>query len=141
MNMKARATPSIHSDPAAVGFMMETSGGRISYVSDTELHPDIVDAHKGARILILATTRPLYSRISGHLSTEDASMFAERIEPEVCILTHLGKKALVDGPEKQARWIQDSSGVDTIAAFDGMVIEIDSEISYTGSGTREGEVS
>ena len=123
-NLKGTATPAFHSDPDSVGFRFETRDGVISYVSDTELREGITDAHKGARVLILATTRPLKARIPNHLSTEDSAVFAEKVRPEIVFITHLGKKMLKEGPRKQALWIQDRSGIRTFAAEDDMRVLI-----------------
>jgi phosphoribosyl 1,2-cyclic phosphodiesterase len=120
--LKGTATPAFHSDPDSVGFRFETGDGVISYVADTELREGITDAHMGARVLILAVTRPLKARIPNHLSTEDAAVMAEKIAPEIVFLTHLGKKMLKESPRKQARWVQERSGVRTFAAEDDMKV-------------------
>jgi phosphoribosyl 1,2-cyclic phosphodiesterase len=130
-NLGIQATPSFHSDPDAVGFKFMTSHGQISYVADTELRPEIIDAHKDARILVLATTRPLRSRIPHHLSTEDGAVFAESIEPELCLLTHLGKRFIREGPKKQAAWIRERTGVNCVAAKDDMIIHIGADIKIS----------
>ncbi len=130
-NLKVKATPSIHSDPDAVGFRFHTSGGIISYVADTELRDSVIEAHKNARVLILATTRPLRSRIPHHLSTEDAAVFAEEIRPELCLLTHMGKRFLREDPKEQADWIRERSGVTTLAARDDMAIHLSSELKVS----------
>jgi phosphoribosyl 1,2-cyclic phosphodiesterase len=122
--LKGTATPAFHSDPDSVGFRFETRDGVISYIADTELREGITDAHKGARVLILATTRPLKARIPNHLSTEDAAVIAGKVKPEIVFITHLGKKMLKEGPRKQALWIQDRSGVRTFAAEDDMRVLI-----------------
>jgi ribonuclease BN (tRNA processing enzyme) len=126
--LNGTATPAYHSDPDGVGFRIETGDGIISYVADTELRDEVIEAHKGARILILATTRPLKARIPNHLSTEDAAQMAEAIKPELVFLTHLGKKMLKEGPRKQTRWIQERSGIRTFAAEDDMQVLIRSFI-------------
>ena len=118
--LKGRATPSFHSDPDSVGFRIETRDGVVSYISDTELREGVSAPHEGCRVLIMATTRPLKARIPYHLSTEDAAVVAEKLKPEVVFLTHLGKKFLKEGPRKQARWVEDRSGVRTVAAEDDM---------------------
>ncbi len=126
--LNGTATPAFHSDPDTVGLRIETGDGIISYVADTELRDEVIEAHKGARVLILATTRPLNARIPNHLSTEDAAQMAEAIKPELVFLTHLGKKMLKEGPRKQTRWIQERSGVRTFAAEDDMQVLIRSSI-------------
>ena len=136
--LKITATPSIHSDPDTIGFKISTSNGDISYVADTELRESIVDQHEGARILILATTRPLRARIPYHLSTEDAAYFAECIGPDLVILTHLGKRFLKDDPNLQAGWVHDKSGIETIAAIDNMLVTIGEGIEISsGKGDND----
>ncbi len=134
--VKITATPSIHSDPDTIGFKISTSSGDISYVADTELRDGIVDLHKGARILILSTTRPLRARIPHHLSTEDAAYFAECIRPDLVILTHLGKRFLKDDPNYQAGWVHNKTGIETIAAIDNMLVTIGEDIGIS-SGTGD----
>ncbi|MCE5295548.1 MAG: hypothetical protein LLG16_00390, partial [Euryarchaeota archaeon] len=113
-----------HSDPTGVGFILKTSTGDISYMSDTELDDDVVKAHEGARILILALTRPLGSRVPNHICTEDAAEITKRIRPEMTILTHFGAKLIHNGAGKQAKYIEDESGVRTLAAEDLMTVTI-----------------
>jgi phosphoribosyl 1,2-cyclic phosphodiesterase len=128
--MKGTATPSLHSDPDAVGFRLHTEHGDISYVADTELREEVIAAHKGARVLILAHTRPPHARIPNHLSTEDSAVIGGKVMPEVCILTHLGRKVLREGPQKQAEWVKNRSGIDCLAARDGIAVLLGEELEF-----------
>lgn len=128
-DLKGMPTPSVHSDHYCVGFRFLTKNGPVSYVADTELRQDIVETHAGSRVLILANTRPLKARIHHHLSTEDSAVFAEKVKPEICILTHMGKKMLKENPAAQALWIEKRSGIRTVAAVDDMVVELGDEIT------------
>ena len=131
-----RATRSFHSDPTTIGFRLRTRNGVISYVADTEYKGELVRDHRGARVLVLATTRPLNARIPHHLSTEDAARFASIVKPELVMLTHMGKRFLMDDPSKQADWIYNETGVKTIAALDDMTVEIEDEIFVRFPGGR-----
>ncbi len=123
------ATPSVHSDPTTVGFKIHTPNGTISYVADTSLSDEVVEAHKGARILILPVTRPRNSRIDWHLSTEDAVEFIRKIEPEITFFTHFGLKMVRAEPEIEAYWAQEKSGYRVMAAKDGMRVSMGSRIT------------
>jgi ribonuclease BN (tRNA processing enzyme) len=123
-HLKFQTTPSIHSDPLGVGFKFRTRQGIVSFVSDTELRKEIIEKHRGARILILPNTRPLNARIKNHLSTEDSAVFAKKVRPELLVLTHMGKKMLKEDPEAQARWISERSEVKTVAGVDGLTIHL-----------------
>jgi len=122
--MKIEATPTSHSDPTGVGFRFHTSNGIVSYVGDTELHENIIPAHRGCRVLILNLTRPLGSRVPKHLCTEDAAEMAAALRPEVVLLTHLGMKLVHEGVQRQAERIERASGCRTIAAEDLMTVQV-----------------
>lgn len=121
-DLEMMATPAVHSDPDCIGMRFVTTNGDVSYVADTEMREEVIEAHKGARVLVLATTRPLRSRIPFHLSTEDAARFASVIRPELCVLTHLGRRFLRESPKKQAEWVKARTGVETVAARDDMKV-------------------
>ena len=118
------ATPTEHNDPLGVGFRFLTSGGVISYVSDTEIHQDVVDAHQGARVLILNLTRPLGSKVPRHLTTEEAAEMVRSVRPEIAVLTHFGMKIILDGVEEQAKHIESITDVRTVAAEDLMRLSV-----------------
>jgi phosphoribosyl 1,2-cyclic phosphodiesterase len=54
------------------------------------------------------------------LSTEDAAILTNEIRPEVAVMTHFGSKFIQEGAEKQAKYVQERSGIRTIAATDFM---------------------
>jgi ribonuclease BN (tRNA processing enzyme) len=118
------ATPSAHSDTTSVGFRIQTADGIISYVSDTQLLESVIKAHRNCRLLIASVTRPLGQRIPHHLSTEDAGYMIEKIKPEMAVITHFGMRVIQENPETQARWIEERSGVRTVAARDFMMLEM-----------------
>ncbi len=118
---RVEITPAHHSDPTTVGFKMHLNNGIISYISDTEFFDGLIEAHKGARVLVVCMTRPLEGKIPFHMSTEDAAELIEGVKPEFAILTHLGMKVIPDATE-QATWITEKTGIPTIAAKDGMRI-------------------
>ncbi|MEA3558479.1 MAG: MBL fold metallo-hydrolase [Candidatus Thermoplasmatota archaeon] len=132
-HLKGRATPSVHSDPFGVGFRIRTRNGVLSYIADTELTDDVVESHLGARILIMAVTRPLGASIPNHLSTEDAAKIASRIGPELCLLTHQGKKFINEGPAEQSEYVEEHSGIRTIAAEDDMIVSFKEGIDVFSS--------
>ena len=126
--IKVEAVFSAHSDPASVGFRIHTPRGIIGYISDTALDQRIVQAHAGSRILIIPVTRPLGMPIPYHLTVEDAAAIAGAVKPELALLTHFGTRVIKDGPPKAAEWIQNRTGVRTVAAEDGMVVDIGDEL-------------
>jgi phosphoribosyl 1,2-cyclic phosphodiesterase len=122
--VSVRATPSKHSDDTTVGFRFTTGEGVIGYLADTALEETVVAAHRGSRVLVLPATRPRHSRIEWHLCSEDIVAVLKAVRPEIALLNHLGLKMVRSGPEKEAAWIEEQSGVRTVAAFDGMRVVV-----------------
>lgn len=132
--MEILATPTVHNDPVGVGFRMHTTGGTVSYVSDTEIDEEVLKAHKEARVLILNLTRPLESKVPKHLTTEEAAEMVQIIKPELAVLTHFGMKIVHEGVETQSKYIQRATGVRTIAAEDHMKLSVNRSLRIIRKG-------
>jgi phosphoribosyl 1,2-cyclic phosphodiesterase len=118
-----------HTDPDAVGYKLTfPEAGTIGYTSDTEYFQGLGDQYKGARLLILCAMRPRGDPWKGHMSTDDAASIVEEARPEKAVLTHFGMKMLQANPWKEAAHIQERTGTPTIAAYDGMILEVGEEI-------------
>lgn len=146
--LTVRATPSHHSDETAVGFRFATQEGVIGYVTDTSLREEVIQAHKGSRVLVLPATRPRRARIDWHLCTEDVASMVAAIRPEVALLNHLGLKMIRSGPDAEARWVEEQTGIRTVAAADGMrasvgdtikIGRMEREAAAEPSGSRRGD--
>jgi phosphoribosyl 1,2-cyclic phosphodiesterase len=121
-NITISTTEARHSDPDAVGFRFETEVGDFAYTSDTEYYEGIADYYREVRLLALCVMRPSGKPWKGHMSTDDAIRIVEESHPGQALLTHLGMSMLLRGPEKEARLIQEKTGVPTVSAVDGMVV-------------------
>lgn len=115
-------TEARHTDPDAVGFRFETEIGDFAYTSDTEYFEGIVKYYQGLRLLVLCVMRPSGKPWKGHMSTEDAIRILAETRPEQAVMTHLGMRMLLQGPEEEAKLVQNNTGVPTIAAVDGMTV-------------------
>lgn len=113
-----------HRDPTNVGFKLDTSQGVVTYFTDTIAREDLIEQLAGSRVLVLGVTRPKGASIPHHLSTDDAVEVANRVEPELLVLTHLGLKLIRSGPEPEADYVERQSGVRTVAARDLMNVDI-----------------
>lgn len=117
-----------HRDPTNVGFKLETSEGTVTYFTDSIARSDLVAQLEGSRVLLLGITRPRGAHIPDHMSTEDAVEIAQRVQPDLLVLTHLGLKLLRQGPDPEARYVEKQTGVRTIAARDLTQLTIDDGI-------------
>jgi ribonuclease BN (tRNA processing enzyme) len=110
-----------HEDPTTFGFRI---GKRFGFISDTT-YMDLTKPYKGVKTLLINLMRPNADRIKGHLCTEDVCLLAEKIKPKSIILQHFGLRMLRFGPNNQAKIIQDTTGIKTIAAEDGLELDLE----------------
>jgi phosphoribosyl 1,2-cyclic phosphodiesterase len=129
VNINVSVTEARHTDPDAVGFRFETKEyGDFAYTSDTEYFEGIGKYYEGVRLLMLCVMRPAGKPWKGHMTTEDAVKIVEETRPEQAVLTHLGMQMIFQGPAKEAKIIEEKTGVATTAALDGMRISFSETI-------------
>jgi phosphoribosyl 1,2-cyclic phosphodiesterase len=132
--IKVSVTEARHTDPDAVGFRFETSEfGDFAYTSDTEYFEGIGKYYEGVRLLILCVMRPSGKPWKGHMTTDDAMKIVETSHPEKAVLTHLGMQMIFSGPAKEAKLIEEKTGVSTVAAVDGMLVSFGETINVQAS--------
>jgi len=123
-------TEARHTDPDAVGFRFETKEfGDFAYTSDTEYFEGIGKYYEGVRLLMLCVMRPAGKPWKGHMTTNDAIKIIEEANPEKAVLTHFGIQMIFQGPAKEAKLIEDKTGIQTVAAVDGMQINFGETIN------------
>jgi len=120
-NVEIVAMPTEHLDPDTIGFKFYTPYFVLSYTSDTKYFKDLIHALEGSDILILNVTLPENEK-SDKLNVEDTVKIIDKIKPRLVVITHFGLKMIKANPIVQAREIQRRTGIQTIAAKDGMVI-------------------
>ena len=123
--IKIKGTKTIHGDPTCVGFQIQTKELAISYTSDTKYFDNLHKYHKNADILIASVVRPGTRSIKGHMCTSNFSKLIEEVRPKLALMTHFGFKMINENPAIEAKIIQEKTGIRTLAAFDGMMVEID----------------
>ncbi|HVP92498.1 MAG TPA: MBL fold metallo-hydrolase [Acidobacteriota bacterium] len=128
-NAKVSVTEARHTDPDAVGFRFETEFGDFAYTSDSEYFEEIGKYYEGVRLLILCVMRPSGKPWKGHMTTDDAIKIVEASHPEKAVLTHLGMQMIFSGPAKEAKLIEEKTGISTVAAVDGMLINFGETIN------------
>jgi len=126
------ATEARHSDPYSVGLRVSSSQGGIGYTSDTGYFPGLADSYTGLRLLVLCTMWPRGNPINIHLNTDEALRVLEESRPKACILTHFGMRMLNAGPEGEAAYLQEETGIPVVAARDGMKVHLSDVITLLG---------
>jgi len=126
------ATEAQHSDPSTVGLRITTGNGNIGYTSDTGYFPGVSESYHDLRLLILCTMWPRENNLNIHLNTDDVLKIIEEAKPKACILTHFGMRMLNAGPEKEAKYLAEQTGVPVYPAVDGLEATISEEITLKG---------
>ena len=128
-DIKILTTEARHTDPDTVGYRLETRDvGDIGYTSDTEYFEGVGKSYEGVRLLLLCVMRPSGEPWKGHMTTEDAVKIVEEASPEMAVTTHFGMKMIFRGPAREAKMIEEKTGVPTLAASDGMRISVGEKI-------------
>ena len=128
-DLKVRVAGARHSDPDTVGFRFESAEyGGFAYIPDSEYFEGIRGDYEGVRLLILSVLRPSGKPWKGHMTTDDAVRIINETRPEMAVITHFGMQMIFRGPAREAKLIEERTGVPTAAAVDGMHITMGEEI-------------
>lgn len=114
--------PAEHTDKSALGFKFFCPKFTLSYTGDTIVTKELLESLSGSDILILNVPYPGDRGANLNLDTESAIKIISYTRPKVAILTHFGLEMLKADPLQEARRVQKETGVQTIAASDGLVI-------------------
>ena len=108
---------------------MKWAGREIGYTADTEYFEGIEKQFEGVRVLIISVMRPVGSPWVGHMTPKEAATIVDAVKPELVVATHFGMKMLYSGPRYEVKLIEETTGVPTVAAFDGMRLKIGERIT------------
>ena len=113
-----------HQDPDAVGYKLALESIVLGYTSDTEYYSGLGNQFKGVDALLVCVLRPRGLPIKGHLCTDDVIKILDEAKPKFCILTGFGMRMIYANPDQEAKFIEQTSNIKTIAARDNMVLRL-----------------
>lgn len=116
-----------HEDEPTFGFKLHMDDIVLGYISDTDFNERLGKEFSGCDCLVVSCIKPEPDRYTGHLSTGDAIRILKEAKPKQAVITHLGLKMLRAGPAKEAKRIEDATGVKTVAARDFMRLKIEKD--------------
>lgn len=111
-----------HSEQEGVGFKFFTSYFTLSYSGDTKYFPELIEQYKNSNILILNVPHLKKEDAKDNLCIEDAIKIIKEVAPRLAIIQHFGIEMVKGDTLYQIREIQKATGVQTVAAKDGMVV-------------------
>jgi phosphoribosyl 1,2-cyclic phosphodiesterase len=104
------------------GFKFISGRFTLGYIPDTIFTTEIGEYYQDSDILIINVLDPRNLKRENHLSSEDAEKIIMTAKPQLAIITGFGVKMLQSEPLYQAREIQKTTGIQVVAAKDGMTI-------------------
>lgn len=126
--VEIQALKAAHSEPNTIGFKFFTPYYTLAYSADTKYSAEIVEQYKNSNILILNVLSQKKEDAGMNLCIDDAIKIINKVKPRLAIITHFGINMIKANPIYEVREIQKQTGVQIIAAQDGMVIN---PISYS----------
>ncbi len=118
------ATPVRHRHPVETyGFVFRTPRHTFSWITDTRYFEDLARHYTGD-LLILNVVRLSSDMQLDHLSLPEAKLIIEELRPRTAIITHFGMTMLQARPREVAWKLSAETGVQVIAAGDGMTFDL-----------------
>lgn len=113
------------------GYRLTAPGFVAAHVVDTFWLDALADAYAGVDLLVVNATRARgRDRRYLHLGADDAELLVGAIRPRLAVLTHLGMQLVRAGPERIALGISERTGVPTVAARDGWLLDLDGLVAH-----------
>jgi ribonuclease BN (tRNA processing enzyme) len=144
-----------HSETDGVGVRVSVPEvGDVGYTSDTGFFEGLGGLYSGVRVLIACAMWPRKEHLRYHLNADEVRRIVEEVKPGVVLLTHFGRiveevkpgvvllthfgmKMVNAGPEEEAAYIEEETGVPAVAARDGMRVIVGEGIEVSGPRKSE----
>jgi ribonuclease BN (tRNA processing enzyme) len=130
--VEINSIPAQHHDDSAIGFKFFCPKFTLSYTGDTILTKELLEALAGTDILVLNVPYLQNGEKHFNLDVPQAIKIVSQVRPQLAILTHFGMEMLKADPLQSAREIQRITGVQVIAAKDGLIITPEGYGRYQG---------
>ncbi|MBI2573162.1 MBL fold metallo-hydrolase [Candidatus Woesearchaeota archaeon] len=124
------AVPLQNPDPNSTGFKFHFPNFTIGYVGDTAFTSELSESLQGCDLLIINCPFPADKAQGPSLDRDRATKLVAQVRPKLVVLTHFSIDMLKADPLQEARLIQSATGVQTIAATDGLKIAPEGFRSY-----------
>ncbi|UCH56776.1 MAG: MBL fold metallo-hydrolase [Candidatus Bathyarchaeota archaeon] len=127
-----------HSEADGIGIRLKVPGlGEVGYTSDTGFFEGLEEIYRRVRLLIACTMWPRAQHLKYHLNTDETLELIELAKPGCVVLTHFGMRMLNASPEAEASYLEEATGVPTVAARDGTLVVLGEWIEVRGPRKRD----
>ena len=121
LGLTVRAFPVAHSDPAVAYRLQDPDGRVLCYSGDTDLCAGIVEAARGADLLLIECSMPDDRKVAGHLRPSEVAAIAHASGARRVLLTHIYPVAPRDRIREAC---ENALGRPVELAYDGMRLEV-----------------
>lgn len=112
-------------DKTGLGFRFETATLTVGYTGETDYFDGLVKHLEGAEVIIVNCKHPLGVREKGAMNIDDIITLGKKIKPRLLVMTGFGNRILEQDIIALTREIHKETGVEVVAAKDGMEIDLD----------------
>jgi phosphoribosyl 1,2-cyclic phosphodiesterase len=107
------------------------AGLRIAYLPCGRFVAGLVEDYAKHRpdVLVINVLRYRDDMTVDHLTWPDASRVVAEVRPKVAIFQHFGTKMLEADPPRLAQQLEDELGLRAIAAYDGLLVDLETEVT------------
>ena len=104
---------------------------RVSYLPCGRYFDGLAQDYAAAQpdVLVINVLRYRDTMDADHLTWDGARSIVEAVRPKVAIFQHFGTKMLEQNPARLAQEIEDDFGIRAIAAYDGLEVDLDTEVA------------
>jgi phosphoribosyl 1,2-cyclic phosphodiesterase len=98
----------------------------IALISDTRYFDRLPDFYRADYLIVnVLRVDPIEKQeIVEHLAVDDFVKIVEQVRPEIAIMTHFGMSMIREKPDRVAERLSRETGINVIAAYDGMRLEL-----------------
>jgi ribonuclease BN (tRNA processing enzyme) len=121
-DIEIKAIEANHYNTSALSYLIRTPTYLLGYTGDTKYSAAWASEFKGCNILVINCKFPAEHAEGDNLDADDAVKLIEEIKPQLAIITHFGVKMMESDPLTQARRMQQQTGVQVVAAKDGLKV-------------------
>lgn len=125
--LRLRTTCRHDHEAETYGLKFYLPGLVLGFMVDTSYFPGLIDSYRDVDILVMSVlrARPAEGDQIKHLSVAEASLIVKDLKPKRVYLTHFGMTMLQADPRKVAQSMSQETGVEVLAAYDGMTVTLD----------------
>jgi ribonuclease BN (tRNA processing enzyme) len=123
--LQITATKTEHGEKNCLGFVFKGEGRTLGFSGDGEYFEGQPKQYKGCDYLLVNCLRPRDDKWPQHMNAEGAMKLIQEVKPKMAMLQHFGMNMLRGTAEREAGWIQEQTGIRTMAAKDGMKLDFE----------------